>query len=744
MAKDGSFLSELTRRNVWRVGIAYVIGAWLFLQVLETVASITGAPEWIGKFLLVVVMIGMPVVLLLAWAYELTPEGIKRETDVAPKESITHETGARLNKITIGIFIIAVGWIIADRTILSKDMQPVAESQTVLQEEIVATEVVDKSIAVLPFTNMSEDASAGHFSDGLADTVLHKLAQLRSLHVVARNSSFQFRGQNIDVREVGEKLNVATVLEGSVQAAGSKIRVTAQLIDVSNGYHLWSGNFDRELTDVFGIQDEIAEEVVKALQVSLDAGDTAKLARRDTENVDAFREYSLALREIDEFSFESLPRAIAHLDKAIEIDPDYALAHATKGQAYRMMNNLGVFADKQFEEAATPPVERALELDPEMPLAIALSALLAYEHGTHDIALSRIEKAVALAPNNAPVSTIHAGILGRELQPHKAVEIMLRALELDPLSIPAHQGAAAFLRLLERYEEASALIDRMRVLKPGAPSTEWEASYLASKTGNWASAVMLMVEAHKLDPKDPITAMDIAWYLLALDLDDVAAEWMTKSRAINPEHPAAKASLLTAGAREDKVTEDTVRIARQLLIGEVPTANSARYLALFVIRRDAYRTGYFDEYLAWIGRYYPELMDPHIDNVDDSLEAAAVVGNVMVKAGLKEQGKNLQDLARRRQQAVRAAFGTAPDLDDFGIFARCDAREAALDVLESLPETLEIESLIVLRDLQHEPWIRDYVTEPAFQAMVANLEQHATEQRQLLFEMNGGAYPLPE
>ena len=744
MAKDGSFFSELTRRNVWRVGIAYVIGAWLFLQVLETVASITGAPEWIGKFLLVVVMIGMPVVLLLAWAYEITPEGIKRETDVAPQESITHETGARLNKITIGIFIIAVGWIIADRTILSNDMRPVAESQPVLQEEIVATEVVDKSIAVLPFMNMSEDASAGHFSDGLADTVLHKLAQIRSLHVVARNSSFQFRGQNIDVREVGEKLNVATVLEGSVQAAGNKIRVTAQLIEAETGYHLWSQNFDRNLDDVFAIQDEIAEEVVKALQVSLDTGDTARLTRRDTENVDAFREYSLALREIDEFSFESMPRALAHLDRAIEIDPNYALAYATKGQTYRLMSYLGIYSDEQFQQAAAPVVERALELDPEMPLAVALSALLAYQDNAHDIALSRIEQAVALAPNSAPVSTIHAWILRRELQPHKAVEIMLRALELDPLSIPAHQGAAAVLRSLDRFDEASALIDRMRVLKPGAPAPAWEASYIESAIGNWAGAVMLMIEAHELDPSDPITTHDIAWYMLALGLDDVAEAWLAKTRAINPEHGAAKASLLSARVVQDELSEDTVRLARRLLIDDVPDTNGARHFALLIIQREAYRTAYYDEYLAWIGRSYPELLDPDIDNVVDNLHIAAIVGNLLVQAGFKEQGGRLQDLVRRRLHAARTAWGTAPDLDDFSLFAKCDDREAALDVLESLPQFQTTDSLILLRLLRHEPWMRDYVTEPAFQAVSANLEQHAAEQRQLLSAMNGGAYPLPE
>ena len=158
---DGSFLAELSRRNVWRIGIAYVIAAWLILQVLETIASVAGAPDWVGKFVLGVLVVGLPVALILAWAYELTPEGIKREKDVARNASITHETGARLEKITIGVFLVAVAWIATDRLLLQSDAPPVAPSVT---EEIVATEIADKSIAVLPFMNMSEDANAGHFS----------------------------------------------------------------------------------------------------------------------------------------------------------------------------------------------------------------------------------------------------------------------------------------------------------------------------------------------------------------------------------------------------------------------------------------------------------------------------------------------------------------------------------------------------------------------------------------------------
>jgi len=744
LAQESSFLSELTRRNVWRVGITYVIGAWLILQVLETVASITGAPDWIAKFLLVVMVIGLPVVLLFAWAYEVTPEGIRREKEVDRSESITHATGARLNKITIGIFIVAVGWVIVDRTILSTSPQPASTPDPVVQEEIVATEIVDKSIAVLPFMNMSEDAGAGHFSDGLADTVLHKLAQIRSLHVVARNSSFQFRGQNIDIREVGEQLNVATVLEGSVQAAGNTIRVTAQLIEAETGYHLWSGNFDRELDDVFGIQDEIAEEVVNALQVSLGTEDSARLARRDTESVEAFREYSLALREMDGYDFESLPRAIEHLDKAIAIDPDYALAWAAKGLTYRHMSWVGTVIFEEGKVAIRTAAENALELDPELPLAMALIAELDHDERKFDTAIPLIEQAVALAPSDATILGIYASVLQDQLRPNEAADSRLRTIELDPLSIPVHQAASALLIRLNRHHEARELVDRMRVLNPDAAATHWASSYVDADTGNWARSIMSLVKAHELDASDPITTMDITWNLLGLGLEDVAIAWIQKTREIDATHPAALASLLTVSLADENLGEETVRIARELMIDRVPDANSARGSAYDVLLREACRTGYFDEYLAWVRHFEPEMFDPEIDDVNDDPFDAITIGSIMILAGQEKQGQKLIELGQARRQAVFDAYETPPNYGHFFVAALLGDRDRALQVLGSLKESTSLFTLNFDRDSRHYPWIAEYRLEPAYQEMVVAMEQRAAKQREKLLELNGGEYPLPD
>ena len=540
----GSFFSELKRRNVYRVAIAYVIASWLFLQVLELIVSLAGAPDWIGKLFLGLLLLGLPIVLTLSWVYELTPEGIKREKDVERETSITPRTGSRLDKIIIGIFAVAVIWVVADRTILTPDASPQRTAEPAAHNEIVAAEIIDKSIAVLPFMNMSEDKDAGHFSDGLADTVLHKLAQIDSLRVVARNSSFQFRGQNVDIREVAEKLNVETVLEGSVQAAGDKIRVTAQLIQAKTGFHLWSGNFDRQLDDVFAIQDEIAEKVVSALQVSLGDEEVARLAQRNTENVDAFREYSLALREMDEFSFESLPRAVEHLDKALEFDPGYAIAWASKGLTYSLMNRLGLITSDKFAAAGRPAVEKALELDPEQPLALAVLGQLENIAGNTDEARRLLEKAVALAPGDAAILAFYSFFERAHLNIEKALETARKALELDPLSIPSHHEVTRLLQRLDRDEEVLELAARMQVINPAAASGWWTEAYSHAPTGAWAEAVMAMHKAHLVDPSDPITANDLSYYMTALGLQDAATAWLQKTREIAPDHPVSKAALL--------------------------------------------------------------------------------------------------------------------------------------------------------------------------------------------------------
>ena len=292
-----TLFNELKRRNVFRVGIAYVIAAWLIAQVLQLVFESFGTPDWVMKTVLVLLAASLPVVLFFAWAFEITPEGIKRESEVDRSQSITTQTGRKLNGAITGVLVVALAYFIFDKFVLdaSRDAALVEATRQEVSEqaaEIAEAPVeMDKSIAVLPFVNMSGDQENEYFSDGLTEELLNALARNKELKVTGRTSSFAFKGKNTDLREIGQTLGVAHILAGSVRKAQNRVRITAQLIKADDGYHMWSDTFDRELNDIFAIQEEIATRVANELMPTL-LGDTeGQLVHRDTDNVQAYEAY---------------------------------------------------------------------------------------------------------------------------------------------------------------------------------------------------------------------------------------------------------------------------------------------------------------------------------------------------------------------------------------------------------------------------------------------------------------------
>ncbi len=280
----GGFWAELKRRNVVKVGIAYCAAGWVAVQVASVLFPMFGAPAWILKVVTTLVILGLPLALVFAWAFELTPQGLKRSEDVRPDVSTTRNTGRLLNFLIIGVLAVALGLFALDRFVW--DAAPSAASSDATGASVEpakpAAEGTRSSIAVLPFVNLSNDPEQEFFSDGIAEELMSALARFKALKVAARTSAFSFKGKQADLREVGLALNVGTVLEGSVRKSGDHLRITAQLSDVATGYQLWSETYDRKLTDIFAIQDDITSRIVSALQVHLDekAASTAPRATR--------------------------------------------------------------------------------------------------------------------------------------------------------------------------------------------------------------------------------------------------------------------------------------------------------------------------------------------------------------------------------------------------------------------------------------------------------------------------------
>jgi TolB-like protein len=444
-----SFFQELKRRNVFRVAVAYIIVAWLLLQVGDTLGPALRLPEWFQSGVAYVLILGFPIAIIFAWAFELTPDGVKREKHVDRTESITHETGQKLNYTIIGLLIAALAYFALDKFVFEHD------------HEVIETHAGEPSIAVLPFANMSDDASNEFFADGITEELLNLLAKIPELEVTSRTSAFQFKGKEIDIPTVARLLGVDHVLEGSVRKSGIKVRITAQLIDAGTDKHVWSETYDRELDDIFAIQDEIARKVVDELHVTL-LGAAPKARETDPA---AYALYLEGLHYLDVNTPESWPRAMELFERVIDVDPNYAPAWYGKARATRAMANFGLLELDEATALARRWAEHALELDPELADAWALIARMALIYDW-DWAAARelIDRALEVGPTNSNVLEVAA----RYHQALGLVDEMLvyaeRALGQDPLSKvrleyagDAHVYARNWDRALELYRKNEAI-----------------------------------------------------------------------------------------------------------------------------------------------------------------------------------------------------------------------------------------------------------------------------------------------
>ena len=450
------FLQEIQRRNVVRVAVVYIIAGWFTMQVVDVMFPALRLPEWLTSAVAAFILIGFPFALIFAWAFEMTPEGIKREKDVDRSESITPHTGQKLNRTALIVLGLAVAFLLVDKFALQSDG---SDSDDV----VVATET-KPSIAVLPFVNMSDDSDSEYFSDGLSEELLNVLAKIPQLHVAGRTSSFKFKDTNEDLRIIGEALNVEHVLEGSVRKSGPRLRITAQLIDTENGYHLWSDTYDRDLTDIFAVQDEIAGHVVEALKVHL-LGEEVAAANRGTTNTDAYNQFLRGSYFLQHTSVENIEKSVEAFETAIQIDPTFARAYT--GLAVALHQKYGGWASssegefiENFEKIRQV-VDKAVELDPDSPDTLIAQTIVALIIDW-DLpgANSLTARAVELEPNNAIVLDWHGSGLtfaGRFTEAELALKA---ALEIDPLSITAIRGLGDLYMVSDRCDLAIETYER--------------------------------------------------------------------------------------------------------------------------------------------------------------------------------------------------------------------------------------------------------------------------------------------
>ena len=461
-----NIFDELKRRNVIRVGIAYAIFGWVIAQVADLALESFGAPDWVMKTLLFMMLIGFLVSLFIAWAYEMTPEGIKRAEDVDPDTSITQHTGRKLDRLVIVVLVLAVATLLAERYLIKSEPETQAENQPVEAVAPIDAEAkieAEPSVAVLPFVNMSSDPEQEYFSDGISEEILNVLTRIPNLKVAARTSSFQFKGQNLDIAKIGEKLQVNHVLEGSVRKAGSTLRITAQLIETESGFHLWSSTFDRKLEDVFAIQDEIAGAIAAELETRL----MTMPERNSTPvNMEAYELYLKGRGLVARRRVDDLYKGIGILESAIELEPTYAQAMATLAKAHAVLpwfsNEVPV---GESRERARFWTEKALELEPQNSEALAVLAIVYSEVDMNfKGAREQLEKAIENNPGSVAANNFLGDLCLRIGDLDCAMTYESRAAELDPLGTIQLTDLANVYMLKGQYDKVVELAEQTLAL----------------------------------------------------------------------------------------------------------------------------------------------------------------------------------------------------------------------------------------------------------------------------------------
>ena len=447
-----SLLAELQRRNVFRVALVYVAVGWITMQVVDTMAPALQLPEWIPSAIALLLIVGFPLALVFAWAYELTPEGLKKEREVDRAESITRETGRKLDFIIIGALAVAVVFLLVDKFAPQSDSP---EQITDTSEDTESRVAADNTIAVLPFADMSPAKDQEYFTDGLTENLLHALAQIREIKVAGRTSSFAFKDRKEVLSSIGEQLRVRNILEGSVRKSGDQIRVTAQLVDTRDGFHLWSNTFNRELNDVFAVQDEITTAVVAALRKTM-LGDT-EVATGYNRNAYAYNAYLQGRFFDSKRNLESWDRAIEQFEAALEIDPNMALAWA--GLSDAIADKTGFTAGESsfaegYEKAREAAV-KALALDAGLPEAhVALGQIQRYYDWDWRAAERSYRRALDLRPGDPDIRSRLAGLLANRGKVDEALPEIEQVLALDPLNPTAQIARIWNLVFLDRLDTA--------------------------------------------------------------------------------------------------------------------------------------------------------------------------------------------------------------------------------------------------------------------------------------------------
>lgn len=514
--------------------MAYVILAWLMTQVAELLLETFGAPDWVLKSLLALFLVGFPFALFFAWAFELTPEGIRKEKDVDRSQSITPQTGHKLDRTIIAVLALALGYFawdkFADSPGQGDETLALAGNENVETVALESALPTDKSIAVLPFDNRSNREDDEFFTTGIHDDLLTQLAQISSLRVISRTSVVQFKDTSKSIREIAELLGVATILEGGVQRAGSQVRINMQLIDAATDAHLWAQTFDRELTtnNIFAIQSEIATSVTAAMRATLSPDEQTRIADVPTQNMEALEEYFKGRAELDQRTLPAIESARMRFERARRLDPEFALALAGEALAIMLLSDSdGSYGDIPNVEAnamARPLLENALRMAPNDAQVLAIFGLLEGSEDNLAAELDYYERSLRLNPSSGEVLNWNQQALYDDGRIKESIDAAYRMVEVDPMSmVTLYNGIFSMMNTpKENTQHIEVLLKRLVDLDPGyglmsRAGVEWQ-------RGNIPEAARLYYQVLEIDPGRTSSRNSLTFLLLLLGFSDEAAK----------------------------------------------------------------------------------------------------------------------------------------------------------------------------------------------------------------------------
>ncbi|MDC6350299.1 hypothetical protein PP178_01950 [Zeaxanthinibacter sp. PT1] len=486
-----NYLSELKRRNVFKAALAYLVFSWIIVQVLSILLATFEAPSYILKSIIICLGIGFPVWLIFSWVYEITPDGIKKTSNIAPGKSITSHTSNRLDKIIIGGLVLVASLLLFDLF----RAQPVNAASDALHHSVVETGI-DKSIAVLAFADLSPKRDQEYFSDGISEELLNLLAQIPELRVISRTSSFSFKDSDKTIEAIGEELKVAYILEGSVRKAGDQVRITAQLVDTRTGAHVWSETFDRKMDDIFKIQDDIAKLVTKRLQLNLLGDPKAPQAKSD-----AYILYLSAMDLYRQHTKAAILKSQEVVRKSLDIDSEYAPAWLLLGNTYLMeiMTFTGhLSAIDQKKALADQSYSKALELDPKNGRVYVKLAFMAMMDWDFEKAQDYLGKAIEVQPND-PIVLSKSSYTYVDLGLFEtAIQNVKKALETDPLNIDIYNSLGSLYLINMDLDKAEEALKKYILYNPNAAISHHSLSMVFLHKGELEQA---LEEANK-EPDD--------------------------------------------------------------------------------------------------------------------------------------------------------------------------------------------------------------------------------------------------